>query len=92
MSTTMMSGHCAFPATERVLDGHVVPVPPSFSHERCQLSGCPCGCHLGTDEFECGECHRPLREAPLITDPDDPDEMVYVHVDPDTGRSLGEWC
>jgi hypothetical protein len=85
-----MSGFCAFPATERVRNGVVEPVPPEYSHERCLLSGCPCSCHLG-EEYECG-CGRTIREAPLLTNDEAPDEMVYVHVDRETGRSIGEEC
>lgn len=95
--TLMMSGHCAFPTTDS----------PVTSHDRCEVHGggntanpkkefhpCPCSCHLG-EEFECGNCGRALREAPLWpnTDPDcEPDEMVYTHVDPHTGRAIGEVC
>ena len=103
----MMSGHCAFPAT------HVNGEPAgNLSHERRQTMGagsasnpdrefapCPCGCHLGTDEYECGNCGRPLREAPMWPNEyaegiegADPDEMVYVHIDPADGRAIGEEC
>lgn len=108
----MMSGYCAFPASERSVKGVVHEVGPSHSHDRCatlgagsmanpdkEFSPCPCGCHLGTDEYECGNCGRPLREAPRWPndfangDEDaDPDEMVYVHIDPATGRAIGEEC
>lgn len=86
----MMSGHCSFPATERMHNGKVEPVSSSYSHEHCTLGGCPCGCHLG-DSFECG-CGKTIREAPLMDNIDEPGEMVYVHVDPTTGRALGEEC
>lgn len=95
----MMSGHCNFPATERA-DG----TKPD-SHGNCARHGagntasptkefapCPCACHLGTDEYECGNCGRPLREAPMWPNEDEPGEMVYVHIDPSTGRAIGEEC
>lgn len=94
MTTLLMSGHCAFPTTSN----------PEKSHERCDLHGggskanprkefvpCPCSCHLG-EEFECGNCGRPLREAPGWPNTDEPGEMVYTHIDPHTGRAIGEVC
>lgn len=90
MRRPMMSGFCATPQT----------VNPEESHARCrggnranparEFQPCPCPCHLG-EEFECGNCGRDLREAPLWINDDAPDEMVYVHIDKD-GRALGEEC
>lgn len=95
MRQPMMSGHCAYPQTAH----------PEHSHERCQLMGagntacpsgefspCPDSCHLGTDEYECGNCGAPLREAPMWPNEDEPGEMVYVHIDPVSGRAIGEEC
>lgn len=94
MKRPLMSGHCLNPQTEQ----------PHLSHERCQAQGggnranpekefqpCPCACHLG-EEYECGNCGRPLREALLWPNEDEPGEMVYVHVDVKTGRAIGEIC
>lgn len=101
MRRPLMSGHCSFPAT------HLPGGEPAgnHSHKRCEDMGagsaanpdrefapCPCRCHLGTDEFECGNCGRPLREAPMWPNEDDPDEMVYVHIELATGRAIGEEC
>jgi hypothetical protein len=98
----MMSGHCAYPSTH---DANHNPLPASYSHDRCQAMGagnranpdgefapCPDSCHLGTDEYECGNCGGPLREAPMWPNEDEPGEMVYVHIDPTTGRAIGEEC
>lgn len=92
--TLMMSGHCATPSTTNGVS----------SHDRCDRQGggssanptrtfhpCPCSCHLG-EEYECGNCGRPLFEAPLWPNEDEPGEMVYTHVDPHTGRAIGEVC
>lgn len=107
MRQPLMSGHCNFPATH--VDGEPA---GNLSHERCAMLGagnkanptkefapCPCRCHLGTDEYVCENCNRPLREAPMWPnafaegDEDaDPDEMVYVHIEPATGRAIGEEC
>lgn len=91
-----MSGHCNFPQTAN----------PEASHERCQKNGhgnnwnpdkefspCPCTCHL-EEHYECAECGGIIAEAPHWTGEwiTDPDEMVYVHVDPETGRAIGEEC
>jgi hypothetical protein len=87
-----MSGLCAHPQTAE----------PDQSHRRCsggneanpnrEWQPCPCHCHLG-EEFECG-CGRPIREAPLWQTgyESDLDEMVYVHIEPTTGRAVGEEC
>lgn len=93
MIPAQMSGHCAFPQTAH----------PEESHARCARMGagnyarpskefqpCPCACHLG-DEFEC-ECGGVLREAPDWPNEYEPGEMVYVHIDPRTGRATGEEC
>lgn len=90
-----LSGWCGTPQTEH----------PEKSHERCHMLGggnrarpskefrpCPCKCHLGEDEFECGNCGRPLREAPLWPNEDEPGEMVYTHINPRTGHAIGEEC
>jgi hypothetical protein len=90
----MFSGHCRFPETKH----------PVNSHERCQNMGhgntavpsgefspCPCHCHLGTDEFECGNCGVALREAPHWPNEDEPGDMVYVHIDHE-GNATGEEC
>lgn len=94
MRPPRLSGHCRFPETPQ----------PTRSHERCQRLGhgntanpegefspCPCKCHLNTDEFECGNCGQPLREAPHWPNEDEPGEMVYVHVD-SNGNALAEEC
>lgn len=95
MKRPLMTGHCSFPQTE----------DPARSHRRCHEQGggyynkprgefhpCPCGCHTGEDEYVCGNCGRPLREAPLWPNEDEPGEMVYTHIDPKTGRAIGEEC
>ena len=86
----MLSGFCHSPAHD----------DPEGSHTRCrggnkanpgkEFQPCPCHCHLG-EEYDCGNCGRPLREAPLWENEDDPDEMVYVHIDK-TGRAVGVEC
>lgn len=92
----MMSGHCAYPQSAR----------PEKSHERCESQGagntacpsgdfapCPCWCHLNNEDlYECGNCGGQLREAPRWPNEDEPGEMVYVHIDPVTGRAIGEEC
>lgn len=93
MRRPMLSGHCHTPTT----------LNPFQSHERCERQGagnaanpdkefqpCPCECHLG-ETFECGNCGRPLREAPMWPNEDEPGEMVYVHIDRE-GRAIGEVC
>lgn len=93
MNPPRLSGHCATPATS----------DPQASHDRCaRLRGgstanptktytpCPCPCHLG-ETFECGGCGRPIREAPLWPNEDEPGEMVYTHLDKD-GSAVGEAC
>lgn len=97
MIEPQMSGHCANPATD----------DPLSSHLRCERMGagnrarpskefqaCPCGCHLGDGPFECGECGGELYEAPFWESVFDLEEgeVVYVHVDPDTGRAVSEEC
>lgn len=96
MRAPMMSGHCQFPETTN----------PQRSHQRCHDQGagntatpskefapCPDGCHLDHEvEYECGNCGKPLREAPMWPNEDEPGEMVYVHYDPETHRALGEEC
>lgn len=87
MRKPMMSGHCANPSPG--------------SHKRCrggqtanpqrEFQPCPCPCHLG-ESYECGNCGRPLREAPGWPNEEEPGEMVYVHVEPATGRAIGELC
>jgi hypothetical protein len=81
------------------------PISPALSHERCHLMGagniasptgefapCPCSCHLGDELYECANCGGYLREAPMWPNEDEPGEMVYVHIDPTTGRATGEEC
>ena len=90
----MLSGHCSVPQTEH----------PELSHQRCERNGagnthrpgkefqpCPCGCHLG-EEFECANCGRPLREAPLWPSSYDDADVTYVHINPKTGLAVGEEC
>ena len=91
MKRPMMSGHCAHPAVNE------------DSHARCHRQGggqranpekefqpCPCACHYGDEEFECGGCGRPIREA-LTWPLDDDGDVRYSHMDKD-GRALGEDC
>ena len=83
MGRPIKSGHCNTPQTAK----------PQESHDRCERMGggtltkstgrfhpCYCHCHLG-ETFECGGCGRPIREAPLWPNMDEPEEMTYVHVD-----------
>lgn len=91
----LMSGHCRFPRSKK----------PKKSHHWCEdkngagtyvkvsdtYLACSCPCHLG-EEYECGGCGRPIREAPLWPDPDNPDGPVYVHVDVTTGEAIGVEC
>src|SRR5690349_8335584 len=85
----IMSGHCLHPQT----------ADPHLSHERCAKMGagvetratgtwhpCPCLCHLG-DEYECGNCGRPIYETIYWIDDGEP---TYVHVS--DGRVTGEEC
>lgn len=94
MRQPVRSGHCAFPQTRK----------PQESHDRCDRQGagnrfsptkefspCPCWCHLDTEEYECGNCGRELREAPRWPNEEDPDEPVFVHID-DQGNAIGEEC
>lgn len=91
MRRPLLLGHCNYPSFSNGI----------HSHDRCQggntanpdgeFQPCPCPCHLG-EEYECGNCGKPLREAPLWPNEDEPGEMVYTHVDPKTGRALGELC
>lgn len=86
----LMSGHCAFPSAS---------VGGETSHDRCRGSNranpqkefqpCPCPCHYG-EEYECGSCEQPIREAPLWPLDEDGD-MRYTHIDR-TGRAIGEDC
>jgi hypothetical protein len=88
----MMSGHCGTPQS----------LHPEESHARCgggntwnpdkEFQPCPCPCHLGEDLFECANCGGTLREAPLWPNENEPGEMVYTHVDTQTGRAIGEDC
>lgn len=89
------SGHCAHPQTDH----------PEESHHRCARNGggnrsrpskvfqpCPCACHFEgeEEEFECGNCGRPLKPAshwPLDEDGD----VRYTHVS-GNGESMGEFC
>jgi len=99
MRRPMMCGHCAYPATHTA-EGE--PLEPEFSHARCtggntanparEFQPCPCPCNLGETEYECGNCKKPLREALYWPNEDEPGEMVYVHIDPATGRAIGEEC
>lgn len=90
----LMSGHCAHPSKNEETG--------ETSHERCHRQGggqranptkefqpCPCPCHYG-EEFECGGCGQPIREAPLWPYDSDGD-MRYTHIDR-TGRAIGEDC
>lgn len=101
MRRPLMSGHCNFPAT------HLSGGRPAgqHSHERCQAMGagtkanpdkewqpCPCGCHLDSTEYVCENCGRPLRQAPMWPNEDEPGEPVFVHVEVSTGRAIGEVC
>lgn len=94
MRQPQMSGWCGTPSTS----------DPEESHARCARKGggntanpfkefqpCPCECHLG-ETYDCGNCGRPLREAPLWPNEDEPGEMVYTHIDKKTGQALGEVC
>jgi hypothetical protein len=99
MRQPLMSGHCAHPVTHTL---HGNRISTDEAHARClgynranpagEFQPCPCSCHLGTDEYECGNCGGALREAPLWPNEDEPGEMVYVHIDPLTGRAIGEEC
>ena len=94
MRTPQMSGWCS---TVSILnDG-------TESHTRCtggnranpfrEFQPCPCQCHYPDEEYEC-ECGGVLKEAPLWPqeDEDMEGEPVYTHIDPRTGRALGEEC
>ena len=82
----LMSGFCAHPTD-------------NTSHERCgggqranpqkQFQPCPCSCHLGEERYDCGNCGGTLAEAPVLTAV--LGEAMYVHVNPKTGRSYGEF-
>lgn len=87
----IMSGHCNTPSTT---DG-------VSSHERCARNGsgshanperifhpCPCSCHLGTEEYECDNCGRDIRETDQFLGTG---EVCYVHIDRE-GRAVGEEC
>lgn len=107
MTRAMKSGHCNFPAThldgkplpvshshERCAAHGAGTKSPTQG-----FMPCPCHCHLGLDEYECANCGRPLREAPTWPNEyaqgvkgADPDEMVYVHIDPITGDARAEEC
>lgn len=99
MRRPLMCGHCAFPATHTT-EGE--PLDESVSHGRCvggntanpdgEFQPCPCPCNLGDEEYECGNCGRPLREALYWPNEDEPGEPVYVHIDSVTGRAIGEEC
>lgn len=97
-----LSGHCRFPQHKDFNGG------PEESHQRCidggegnranpakEFQPCPCGCHLG-EEFSCGACGRPIREAPHF-EGDEWDEngvpyMRYIHIDPVSGNGTTEEC
>lgn len=89
-----MSGFCAFPETAN----------PAASHQRCADMGagntarpsrefqpCPCGCHY-VAEFECGNCGLDLSVTNWAGATTDPDEIMYTHLDPRSGRAIGEEC
>lgn len=84
IGTLIWSGHCSHPQTDN----------PEESHLRCQRNApwgkvrkdgmtvhpCPCSCHLGTEDFDCGECGYLIREAPALGLDEDGDPR-YAHVD-----------
>lgn len=84
----LMSGHCAHPSTEH--DSHAKCSGGQRSNPRNIFQPCPCPCHLG-EEYDCGNCGRPLREANLWP-LDEDDDMRYTHIDPKDGRAIGEDC
>lgn len=79
----LMSGHCAFPTGPEHTQcrGGIAANPDK------EWQPCPCHCHLG-DEYEC-ECGRPIHETDLWLGDG---ETTYVHIEPKTGRAVGEVC
>lgn len=86
----MMSGHCIAPAAN-VPDPHSKCRGGNRANPDKEWQVCPCVCHLG-EEYECGNCGRPIREAPMWRDFVDDEDMVYVHLDKDGTRAIGEEC
>lgn len=87
----MMSGWCRTPSNTDGVDSHTRCRGGNYANPAKEFQPCPCGCHLA-EEYECGNCGRPLREAPLWPNEDEPGETVYVHIDPKTGEAIGEMC
>lgn len=84
----LMSGHCAHPSSDG--DSHARCSGGQRANPRSIFQPCPCPCHLG-EEYECGNCGRPVHEAALWPDDEDGD-VRYTHVEPQTGRAIGEVC
>lgn len=85
-----MSGFCQHPSKTDGVDSHERCLKGNAANPDKEWSPCPCGCHLG-EEYLCGNCGRPIFEAPHWREFEDDEDMVYVHVDK-TGRAIGEEC
>lgn len=87
-----MSGFCNWPSTEDREAGIHRCSGGNRANPYREFQPCPCPCHLGEEEYECGGCGRTIREAVDWENDDDPGEPVYTHIDPETGRAIGEEC